>query len=403
MRLEGEVHSNTRSRCRTTGVAILLAATCVWMISTAASRARAELAQDGTRSGEALPTVVVIEPKQRDMTQNILLPGSLEPYEKASLHAKVTGYLEEIRVDIGDPVRQGDVLARLSMPEMTAELQRAQAEVPAANARLLKARAEAELAHVTYQRFADLRSSEPGAITQQDVDLAAAQEKVALAQVELARAEVQAARARVAELKSLGDYATIRAPFDGVVVARFADTGALIGAGGKAGIPIIEVVRTDKLRLSIELPESLVPQCRRGLKLYFKLDALPGHSYEAEISRFAGALNRETRTMRVEGDVENKAGPFHPGMYARVSINLGEISGATVLPATTLQGGGASPFVYAVKDGEVVRIDVKILKDDGADVVVKGGLDPETQIVVAGPPLLQEGQRVRVRSNGDAR
>ncbi len=106
--------------------------------------------------------------------------------------------------------------------------------------------------------------------------------------------------------------------------------------------------------------------------------------------------------MRVEADIENAGGQFYPGMYARVSIDLGAIPGATVLPATTLQGGGVSPFVYAVRNGAVVRIDVKILKDDGAVVVVEGGLGPETQVILAGPPLLEEGQSVRVRSNGDA-
>lgn len=385
-----------------TGVALLLGIATLWLLSTHATPARTEEPMQAAESARALPSVVVIQPKQRDVTQKIRLPGSLEPYERASLYAKVTGYLEEIRVDIGDSVSQGDVLARLAIPEMGAELQRAQAEVPAAKARLHKARAEGELAHVNYQRLADLRADEPGAVTQQAVDLAAAEEKVAVAQVSLARAELQGAQARVAELESLADYATIRAPFDGIVIARFADTGALIGQAGKTSHPIIEVVRVDKLRLVLEIPEILVPQSRPGLKLDFELDALPGRSFEAKISRLAGALNRETRTMRVEADIDNAAGLFYPGMYARVSIDLGAIPGAIVLPATTLRGGGVSPFVYAVRNGAVERIDVKILKDDGAEVVVAGGLGPNTQVVLAGPPLLEEGQSVRVRSNGDA-
>lgn len=382
--------------------ALLAVAACSWLLTAHAPGAKERDSEAEIDSVRALPSVVVIQPKQRDVTQKILLPGSLEPFERASLHAKITGYLEEVYVDIGDAVRESDVLAQLSIPEMAAELQRAEAEIPAAKARLQKARAEAELAHVTSQRLAELRASEPGAVTQQDVDLAAAEEKVARAQVQLARAEVLATDARVSELQSLGDYVTIRAPFDGVVVARFADTGALVGAGGKASQPIIEVVRSDKLRLAVDIPESLVTQCRTGLKLEFKLDALPGRSFEAEISRLAGALHRETRSMRVEADIDNTNGRFLPGMYARVSINMGDIPGATVLPATTLRGGGASPFVYAVQNGALERIAVKILKDDGAEIVVEGGLGPNTQVVLAGPPLLEAGQRVRVQSNGDA-
>ena len=398
MRLEGTVHwKRMRLGYGTRGVALLHAAALVWMISPVTSRANPEATEEGRKSGEGLPTVVVIEPEQRDLTQKILLAGSLEPYEKASLHAKVTGYLEEIRVDIGDSVYEGEVLARLSIPEMKPELQRAEAEVPAARARLQKARAEVELARLTHKRLAELRLSEAGAVTQQDVDVAAATEKVAAAEVALARAEVLSAEARVAELESLGAYATIRAPFDGMVVGRFADRGALISAGGDGHGPIVQVVRSDKLRLAVDLPESLVSHCQTGLKLDFNLDALPGQSFTAEVSRFAGALNRETRSMRIEADIENSAGRFYPGMYARVSVNLGELPGATVLPSSALRGGASSPYVFAVQEGTVHRIDVTILKDNGVEVVVGGDLEVGVQIVLSAPPLLKEGQPVRVR------
>ncbi len=378
-------------RCRARVVATLFVATLVWTISPTTSRANPELTEQG------LPTVIVIQPEQRDLTQEILLAGSLEPYEKASLHAKVTGYLEEIWVDIGDSVHEGEALAQLSIPEMKPELQRAEAEVPAARARLQKARAEGELARLTHKRLAELRLSEAGAVTQQDVDVAAATEKVAAAEVALARAEVLSAEARVAELESLGTYATIRAPFDGMVVARFADKGALIAAGGNGNGPIVEVMRSDRLRLALDLPESLVSHCQTGLKLSYKLDALPGQSFTAEVSRFAGALNRETRSMRIEADIENSAGKFYPGMYARVSINLGELPGATVLPSSVLRGGGASPYVFAVQEGTVQRIDVTILKDNGVEVVVGGDLEVGTQIVLSSPAQLKVGQPVHVR------
>lgn len=355
-------------------------------------------AEEPADSDSALPIVIVIRPARRDVAQNILLPGSFEPYERAHLYARVTGYLDEIGVDIGDAVNKGEVLATLSIPEMAAELRRAEAQVPAARARLQKAKAEAERAQLTHQRLADLLRSEPRAVTQQSVELAAADEKVSAAQVELSRAELRAAQARVAELEAVGSYATIRAPFDSVVVARFSDVGALIVAGGKTGSkPILEVARIDKLRLAVQIPEFLVSQCRLGLGLSFKLDALPGRSFQSSISRMAGALDPETRSMRIEADVENADREFHPGMYARVSIDLGDFPGAIVLPATTLHSAGASPFVYAVENGTVRQIDVKVLKDDGADIVVEGSLGPDTQIVLAGPLRLKPGQRVRVR------
>ncbi len=358
--------------------------------------------ENGDAAESARDSVVVVRPQKQNIKQRIQLAGSLEPYEHARLNAKVTGYLEEILVDIGDRVAQGDVLARLSVPEMVAELRRAQAEVPAARARLQKARAEADLARLTHRRLAELRRSEPGAVAEQDVDVAAAEKKRAAAEIDLKRAEVQAAEARVAELETLESYATIRAPFDGVVIARFADTGALVSAGRASG-PIVEVVRSDRLRLAIDIPENLVPLCRAGLRLDYRVDALPGRPFEAKISRLAGALNPETRSMRVEADVDNSSGELHPGMYARVSIDLAEIEGAIVLPATTLRSARGSSYVYAVQQGRVRRIDVKILKDDGAQVVVEGEIGPDTRVILPGPALLEEGQPVRALFNGDGR
>lgn len=346
------------------------------------------------------PVVEVIAPRSEEVSQRVRLAGNLEAFESVKLYARVTGYLEAMRVDIGDRVQEGDVLARLAVPEMEAELLRARAEIPAARARLARARARAELAEVTTRRLTELQVSEPGAVMAQDVDVAASEKKVAGSEVAVAQADLERAQAHLAELEALARYAEIRAPFAGVVTERRVHPGALVVAGDEgAAEPMLSIARTDRLRLAVPVPESLARECRSGLELTFRLDALPGRDFRARVSRMASALDPQTRTMRAEADVENEDGALQPGMYARVDLDLGALPKATVLPAPAVRGGTGSPFVLVVEDGALKRVAVEILKDDGATMVVSSELSDDTPVVVAGAARLEEGQRVRIHQS----
>ena len=367
-------------------VTLLVTLSCVYF---SACRKADSTQETGIHADEGLPTVVIVNLARGEVKQSLMLPGSLEPYEKAALYAKVTGFLEKVYVDIGDVIKRGDVLAQLTVPEMLSELKRAEADV-------VKANANAELAAVTYKRLADLQTLEPGAITQQDVDLASAQ-------LGIAHAEVQVAEATVTRFRTLLSYTTIRAPFAGTVKRRFVDTGMLITAGATHGEPIVEVVRTDKLRLVIYIPESLTPYVRRGQKVLFTFDAFPGESFERTVSRVAGALMEDTRNMRVEIDIDNASGKFLPGMYATVHLAFKDISDALTIPATAVQVKEGKTYICTVEDGGIHWIPVTILQDDGAEVVVAGELRPGAAVVVAGPTLLEEGQKVQMRKEGETK
>ena len=367
-------------------ITLLVTLSCVYF---SACRKADSTQETGIHADEGLPTVVIVNPARDEVKQSLMLPGSLEPYEKAALYAKVTGFLEKVYVDIGDVIKRGDMLARLTVPEALSELKRAEAEV-------VKAKANAGLAVITYRRLADLQTLEPGAITQQDVDLASAQ-------LGIARAEVQVSEATVTRFRTLLSYTTIRAPFAGTVKRRFADTGMLITAGATNSEPIVEVVRTDKLRLVIYIPESLASYVRRGQKVLFTLDAFPGESFERTVSRIAGALMEDTRNMRVEIDIDNASGKFLPGMYATVHLAFKDISDALTIPATAVQVKEGKTWICTVEDGGIHWIPVTILQDDGAEVVVAGELRPGAAVVVAGPTLLEEGQKVQMRKEGETK
>ncbi len=320
------------------------------------------------------------------ISQRLTLPGSLEPYEKSSLYARVTGYLDEIRVDIGDIVTKGQVLARLSVPEMKAMLKSAEAD-------LLMAKADEKLADITFDRLAELHRTDPDAITEQDVDIAEAK-------AEVARAGVLVAEAKLEELHTLSSYATIRAPFDGVVVRRVSDTGTLITAGSSNSPAVVEIIRFDKYRLVLNAPESIVAYVRPGLEVSFTLDAFPGRTFVGAVDRTAGALTPETRSMRVEIDLDNSTGELRAGMYATVEVELGDLTEVLTLPAAAVRIDDGVTIVYAVVDGVLRKIPISIIKDDGRIVVVKGDMNSDTPVVLAGSNLLQEGDRVQVREKG---
>ncbi len=373
------------------------------------SNGRAEAAPGSPSVGAAppsvdatVPLVEVVAARNGTVDQHVRLAGSLEAFERVALHARVTGYLEELRVDIGSRVAEGEVLARLAIPEMEAELSRTRAEIPAARARLDRARANAELAEVTARRLQELQSSEPGAVMAQDVDIAEAEKKVAQSEVAVLQADLKRARAHLAELEAMARYAEIRAPFAGVITERHVHPGALVIAGDQSNAaPILSIARTDRLRLAVPVPESLARACQSGLELAFEIDTFPGRAFRARVSRVASALDPQTRMMRTEADVENEDGALSPGMYARVELDLGGLPKATALPASTVRGGTSAPHVFAVEDGRLRRVAVEVLKDDGATIVVSSDLTANTPVVVASAARLEEGQRVRIHESAD--
>lgn len=340
-------------------------------------------------------TVVVSHPEPAS-GRELQLPGSFEPYEQVLLHAKVTGYVSRVHADIGDRVVQGTALVALDVPEMKPALLRAKAIVVAAEAALQRTRAEAERDRITFQRLSGLQASEPLAVTGQDVDRAAADLEVAKAIVQSAEAEIAVAQAAVEELEALMAYAVIRAPFDGVVAQRFVAPGALVVSGEDGGDPVLEVMREDRLRLVLAVPESMVLEVKPGIPAEIAVDALPGRTFSGTVSRCAGPLTQDTRTMRAEIDMDDQGGQLRPGMYATVRLLLGGHEERLSVSASLIRhDADGSAFVWTVRDGVMEKTKVKIARDDGAVAVIQAGLLPESVIVVEAPPGLHAGQAVR--------
>ncbi|TFH23673.1 MAG: efflux RND transporter periplasmic adaptor subunit [Myxococcales bacterium] len=339
--------------------------------------------------------VVVARPAVADSQRTIVIPGGLEAWESAALYARVTGYLEEVAVDIGDRVESGRVLARIVVPEMSADIERGRAEVAAAGAELVRARAERELAGVTRTRLATLREREAGAVAQQALDAAAADEQVAAAGIEVGDARLAVARADLARLEAMSAFAVIQAPFAGRITRRTLHPGALVREGNSSDAePVVEISRTDRLRLVFMVPESLVPHVAAGDAVHVRFDAFPARTVEASIARIAGALDSATRSMRVEADLANDDGRLAPGMYASVELRVRMDDPGRSVASRAVRGQGADRYVLVAVDDVLERRSVSVAYDDGRRAVVASGLTGGDLVVIAGSPLAVEGVRV---------
>lgn len=347
-------------------------------------------------AAESLPVVTVLAPERRPGVETIALPASVEAIEKAILYAKVSGYVQRIHVDKGDRVKKGEVLAQLEVPEVEKEYQSAQAAVAESQAEYERAETEANLKKVTYQRTQGVRDSEPTVVSPQEVDVARAASETAAGNTRLAKAHLDKARAELGKLQVLAAFAKVTAPFDGVVTERFVDAGALIQAGANSsGSPVVSVARIDQVRVYISVPEVDVARITRGVTAQVRLDALPGKQLTGKVTRFADAVDPQSRTMKTEIDLPNPDHRILPGMFGTVTLAISTEPSAMFLPDPCVrQDGAGNKFVYAVESGRIRKVAIQTGQDNGIITQVFG-LRGEEAIVLSGADDLQEGTPVK--------
>lgn len=376
------------------GLGILTVAVCtIWL----ASRVHGN-AIGATREGNgSLPAVAVEQVGREDLVQTLSTTAEFHPYEQVALHAKVAGYLQAIWVDVGDHVREGQALAQLDVPEMHEELRKATAALGASEHEVARAEANYTEAHFAFQRFRDVAKEHPKLVAQQELDSATARDATAASAVEAAKQKAEADRAEISKLKAMIGYTTIISPFDGVITRRLADPGALIQAGTAANTqPLVEIAQDKKLRLVFPVPESSVPLVKVGATVRITVGAL-GESFEAIVSRYSGKIDRATRTMSTEVDVENSDGRFKPGMIAVAELVTRETKDAVAVPVQAISVG-ETPTVFVVGQGETVeQRSVKLGLETPAKAEVLEGLQPGDRVLVGSRNGIQPGQKVSAR------
>ncbi len=359
-------------------------------------------------------TVSTALAQQRNLADRLTLTGTVTPYEQVTLYAKATGYLKYIKVDIGDRVKRGELLAELDIPEMgTALLEKkaavlkAEAAVDQATAAVEQARAEVEFAEVNYTRLKAIHDRDADVLPQQDVDQAHAGDGVARAKLKSAQTQVRVeeaalagARADLGTIQALIQYSRIESPLSGVVSQRFVDRGALIQVASSSrtqAAPVLAVARLDRLRVMVDVPEPKATQVHPGTSATLEVASLAGESVPAIVTRVGTVLEPASRTMRAEVDVVNPDERLRPGMTVQVSLDTKRIPNAVTVTASAVHSQGASRTVFVVEHGKARLAEVKIGIEAPEWVQIVEGIRPGDQVIVVAAGELKDGTPVKVQ------
>jgi RND family efflux transporter MFP subunit len=317
------------------------------------------------------PAVVrTVVPEQRPFTLSSTQPGTAEAFYEADLGAKASGFVSELSVDVGTRVRAGQVLARLAVPDLVEQRNAARAQVTALRSE--------------YER----------------TEMLAARNSVTQKALTEAKSRLDAAIAKEAEVAAQIEYATIEAPFDGVVTARAIDPGDMVYQASSpkgSSQPLLKVAKLDVIRLKTYVPEREAVWADKGDTATITFDALPGQMFTGPIARLSGTIDPATRTMLAEIDLPNADGRIRPGLYGQVRLTLEQREAALALPAAAVQFRDGAAFVFVADAGDVARrTPVQTGLNVNGWVEITGGLRGDERVVASPPPGLTDGGALRV-------
>jgi RND family efflux transporter MFP subunit len=371
--------------------------------------------RDANRNSDAAAATVrsarVAVAQRGNISHVLTLAGQFQPYQVVDVHPKVSGYMAHINVDIGDIVREGQTLAVLQVPELKAQLRGATFEMEQSKEEFARAQHEISRADATYaalhaasERLKQAAAIRPGLIAQQELDNAQAQDLSAEAQVDSAKSAMAAAEQHMGaanadkqRIEALENYTNVTAPLDGVVIWRYADTGALIQGGTNSNdqtLPIVRLSQSNLLRLRIPVPEEDVKYVQPGDQLQVRVDAI-GRSFVGKIVRFTRNVNFETRTMETEVDVENKDLSISPGMYANTILRLDHVENVVTIPVEAIVLDGLQPTVYVLDTANHIHIRNLQVGMEGSKLAeIKDGLQPGDRALIGGQEKYADDEEV---------
>lgn len=362
---------------------IILAVVAVTLISGIRSRINAEGKLRTVTQQLAVPSVSVVLPRSTAPSQEVILPGNIQPFISSPIYARTDGYLKQWFFDIGAHVKRGQLLAIIQTPEVDEQLAQARSTLATAQANL-------ELAQITRDRYQGLLSKH--AVAQQDVDNA-------VGSYSANKAIVDSDMANVRHYEALVSFEKVYAPFDGVIIARNTDIGDLINSGSSTAprTDLFDIVQPGTLRVYVNVPE----EYSRGVKpgetaAEIVLAEFPGQKFAGQLVRTADAINATTRTLLAEIDVPNPKGTLLSGSYAEVHLKIPGQTPTFLLPVNSLIFRNDALQVGIVRSGKVSITDVTPGHDLGSEIEIVAGLKADDPVVVNPPDSLVSGQKVNI-------
>ncbi len=354
--------------------------------------------------------VSVVTVQSGAIASQLTVAGVFQAFQEIDVHGKVSGYIRHIYVDIGDRVHRGETLAVLEVPELQAEVAGAQAGITQTQENIERLQSEVSreqanyvAVHANYVRLKQASDQQPGLVAAQELDDIRSKDQAAAAQVDAAKAAVAAgqgqlgvSRAENSRVHSLQNYATITAPYSGVVTMRYADTGALIPAGTAEGQnqAVVRLAQSDVLRLRMAVPERDVPMVHVGSNVLIHVQAT-GQQFDGTVIRFTRDVSNATRTMLAEVDVPNAKLTLTPGMYADVTFNLQQKQNAMLIPASAIMQGDQPSVLLVDSTNHVQRRSIVLGISGSNSQEVTGGLQLGDKVIIGGLATLQPGEEVK--------
>ncbi len=368
---------------------LLMIVTVVVAVTGIVPRVRARTRLKDETDALAAPYVVANPPKQGKTAQEIILPANIYAYSDASLYARTDGYLSKWYFDIGAHVREGQLLAVISSPEVDKQLLQARADLATADA-------NAGLAKINSTRYQGLLTQ--NAVSKQDTD-------TFVSQAQSTSSAVRSAQANVQRLEELQSFEKIYAPFSGVITARNVDVGQLINAGSGT-TQLFRISSINVLRVYVNVPQIYSQTAVPGTSALLTFSEFPGQSFTGKLVRTARAIDPSSRTLLVEIDVDNRDGKLMPGAYAQVHMNVHNEIVPMIIPVSALifrtEGLQVGTVVKGSNGDQAKLVQVTLGQDDGSTVQVIQGLNAESQVIQNPPDSLIDGEPVHLVQPGKA-
>jgi RND family efflux transporter MFP subunit len=386
--------ANGTGRKLAIGVIVLLAAALalgIWQHYTV----HAQVTAAAEQRRDFVPTVATATVNASSNTISVSWPATTEAFAQANIYARASGYISRREVDIGSPVKAGQLLVEITAPELDHQIAQAEATLVQMQAALQQAQANRDLGQVTWNRDSTL--VQKGWVTAQQGDTDRLNLKAQEAAVAVADANIKAQTAQIAVLHQQKDYQSVTAPFDGVITQRNVDVGSLVQADATSGTFLFTLMQSDMLRIQLYVPQDEAFGLGPGVDAMVHVPELPGREFPGKVTRIADALQPGTRTLLTEIDVPNPDHALTPGVYCTVELKIPRKTPSLIVPSEAIIFNAKGLSVAVVENGIARLHNVNVVRDFGTTVEVNSGVQDGDQVILTPPVNLADGQKVQVQ------
>jgi RND family efflux transporter MFP subunit len=352
-----------------------------------------EVKATAKRERDFVPSLRVATVEANRETVAVTLPGTTAAFAAANIYARATGYIAKRNVDIGDYVKRGDLLAELAVPELDHQISQNEATLDQLKSALQQAQANRDLAQVTWNRDAPL--VQKGWFTPQQGDTDRLNLEARVAAVAVAEANVSSQEDLLKVLRQNRDYASVVAPFDGVITQRNVDVGSLVQGNAASGTFMFEVMQDNVIRVWVYVPQDSAFGVAPGIDTVIRVPELPDRAFPGKVTRIANALQSGTRTLLTEIDIKNTGGALAPGIYCTVELHIPRKAPSLLVPADAIIVNRNGVQVAVADHGKVGIRKIEVTRDLGTRVEVDSGVRAGDQVILNPPVTLADGNKVR--------